>query len=81
MFRYEKPQKGRYRQFSQIGAEAYGFAGPDVDAELIALGYACWQQLGITDRVHLQLNTLGSGAARVAFGRRYWTICNPMPRP
>ena len=67
MFRYEKPQKGRYRQFSQIGAEAYGFAGPDVDAELIALGYACWQQLGITDRVHLQLNTLGSGAARVAF--------------
>ena len=67
MFRYEKPQKGRYRQFSQIGAEAYGFAGPDLDAELIALGHTCWQQLGIGDRVHLQLNTLGSGAARLAF--------------
>ncbi|MEC8047967.1 MAG: histidine--tRNA ligase [Pseudomonadota bacterium] len=67
MFRYEKPQKGRYRQFSQIGAEAYGFAGPDLDAELIQLGYDCWQQLGISDRVQLQLNTLGSGAARGAF--------------
>ena len=67
MFRYEKPQKGRYRQFSQIGAEAYGFAGPDLDAELIQLGYECWQQLGIHDRVQLQLNTLGSGAARSAF--------------
>lgn len=67
MFRYEKPQKGRYRQFSQIGAEAYGFAGPDLDAELIELGYSCWQQLGISDRVQLQLNTLGSGEARSAF--------------
>jgi histidyl-tRNA synthetase len=67
MFRYEKPQKGRYRQFSQIGAEAYGFAGPDLDAELIQLGYSCWQRLGISDRVQLQLNTLGSSAARSAF--------------
>ena len=67
MFRYEKPQKGRYRQFSQIGAEAYGFAGPDLDAELIQLGYDCWQQLGISDRVQLQLNTLWSGAARGVF--------------
>ena len=49
-----KSRKRSLPQFSQIGAEAYGFAGPDVDAELIALGYACWQQLGITDRVHLQ---------------------------
>ena len=77
MFRYEKPQKGRYRQFSQIGAEAYGFAGPDVDAELIALGYACWQQLGITDRVHLQLNTLGSGAARAAFRQALMDYLQP----
>ncbi len=67
MFRYEKPQKGRYRQFSQIGAEAFGFSGPDLDAELIALGHTCWQRLGINDRVHLQLNTLGSSAARAAF--------------
>lgn len=67
MFRYEKPQKGRYRQFSQIGAEAFGFAGPDLDAELIQLGYSAWQQLGIEERVQLQLNTLGSSAARSAF--------------
>lgn len=64
MFRYEKPQKGRYRQFYQIGAEAYGFAGPDVDAELIALGWACWQALGIQTMVRLEINTLGSGDAR-----------------
>ncbi len=64
MFRYEKPQKGRYRQFYQLGAEAYGLAGPDIDAELIALGWACWQALGIESMVQLEINTLGSGDAR-----------------
>ncbi|NCF45474.1 MAG: histidine--tRNA ligase [Proteobacteria bacterium] len=64
MFRYEKPQKGRYRQFYQLGAEAYGLAGPDIDAELIALGWACWQALGIEPMVQLEINTLGSGDAR-----------------
>ena len=64
MFRYEKPQKGRYRQFYQIGAEAYGLHGPDIDAELIGLGWACWQALGITSMVALEINTLGSGSAR-----------------
>ena len=64
MFRYEKPQKGRYRQFYQLGAEAYGLAGPDIDAELIALGWACWQALGIESMVQLEINTLGSGNAR-----------------
>lgn len=64
MFRYEKPQKGRYRQFYQLGAEAYGLAGPDIDAELIALGCACWQALGIESMVQLEINTLGSGDAR-----------------
>ena len=64
MFRYEKPQKGRYRQFYQLGAEAYGLAGPDIDAELIALGWACWQALGIGSMVQLEINTLGSGDAR-----------------
>ena len=64
MFRYEKPQKGRYRQFYQIGAEAYGLAGPDIDAELIGLGWACWQALGIESMVRLEINTLGSGDAR-----------------
>ena len=69
MFRYEKPQKGRYRQFHQIGAEAYGMAGPDIDAELICLTARLWRQLGIRD-VTLQLNSLGSSAARAAYRDR-----------
>ena len=67
MFRYEKPQKGRYRQFSQIGAEAFGFVGPDVDAELIAMSAAFWQGLGIQNHVRLELNTLGAPSARQAY--------------
>jgi len=67
MFRYEKPQKGRYRQFYQIGAEAFGFDGPDVDAELILLGAEFWRRLGIAEHVRLELNTLGSGNARKAY--------------
>ena len=69
MFRYEKPQKGRYRQFHQIGAEAYGMAGPDIDAELISLTARLWRRLGIRD-VTLQLNSLGSSAARAAYRER-----------
>ena len=69
MFRYEKPQKGRYRQFHQVGAEAYGMAGPDIDAELICLSARLWRQLGIRD-VTLQLNSLGSSAARAAYRDR-----------
>ncbi len=69
MFRYEKPQKGRYRQFHQVGAEAYGMAGPDIDAELICLSARLWRQLGIRD-VTLQINSLGSSATRVAYRDR-----------
>ncbi len=69
MFRYEKPQKGRYRQFHQVGAEAYGMAGPDIDAELICLSARLWRRLGIRD-VTLQLNSLGSSAARAAYRDR-----------
>ncbi|HRZ23166.1 MAG TPA: histidine--tRNA ligase, partial [Candidatus Contendobacter sp.] len=69
MFRYEKPQKGRYRQFHQVGAEAYGMAGPDIDAELICLSARLWRQLGIQD-VTLQINSLGSSAARAAYRDR-----------
>ena len=64
MFRYEKPQKGRYRQFYQIGAEAYGFTGPDIDAELIGMAWACWQGLGVESMVNLEINTLGSSEDR-----------------
>lgn len=69
MFRYERPQKGRYRQFYQIGAEAFGMAGPDVDAELLALTAAFWRALGIDDRVRLEINTLGSAASRAEYRR------------
>ncbi len=67
MFRYEKPQKGRYRQFHQFGAEAFGFAGPDIDAEMIAMTARLWQRLGLQDRVTLQLNSLGSIQARAEY--------------
>jgi histidyl-tRNA synthetase len=66
MFRRERPQKGRFRQFHQIDLEALGFPGPDVDAELIALTARLWRTLGIT-RVQLQLNSLGTPAARAGF--------------
>lgn len=67
MFRYEKPQKGRYRQFHQIGVEAFNLPGPDVDAELIVLTWRLWQKLGLADSVTLQLNSLGSSEARAAY--------------
>jgi histidyl-tRNA synthetase len=63
MFRHERPQKGRYRQFHQIDVEAVGFSGPDVDVELIALTARLWRKLGI-ERVQLQLNSLGTPEAR-----------------
>ncbi len=64
MFRYEKPQKGRYRQFHQIGVEAYGMGGADIDAEVIMVSARLWQQLGLANAVTLQLNSLGSNEAR-----------------
>ncbi len=67
MFRYEKPQKGRYRQFHQVGVEAFGMAGPDVDAELILMTAALWRELGMSDAVTLQLNSLGSNQARAEY--------------
>jgi histidyl-tRNA synthetase len=66
MFRHERPQKGRYRQFHQIGVEAFGMAGPDIDAELILMTARLWRGLGLHD-VHLQINSLGTAAARAAY--------------
>lgn len=63
MFRHERPQRGRYRQFDQIGAEALGFSGPEIDAELILLAVALWRDLGLTD-VRLELNSLGQPEER-----------------
>ncbi len=67
MFRYERPQKGRYRQFHQIGIEAFGFDGPDIDAEVILLSARLWQELGLMEHVTLELNSLGSSEARAAY--------------
>lgn len=66
MFRYEKPQQGRYRQFHQFDVEAMGFAGPDVDAELIILCARMWQRLGLS-RLTLEINSLGTNAARAIY--------------
>jgi histidyl-tRNA synthetase len=60
MFRHERPQKGRYRQFHQIGVEAYGMPGPDIDAELIFLTRRIWRRLGLEQRLELQINSLGT---------------------
>ena len=63
MFRYEKPQKGRYRQFNQFDVEALGYTGPDADAELIIMSARIWQRLGIS-RLVLEINSLGSPESR-----------------
>jgi histidyl-tRNA synthetase len=66
MFRHERPQKGRYRQFNQVGVEAFGFAGPDIDAEQILMGARLWDDLGL-DGVKLQLNSLGQSDERASY--------------
>ena len=67
MFRHERPQKGRYRQFHQFGVEAFNLPGPDVDAELIVLTWRLWKKLGISEYVTLELNSLGTSAARAVY--------------
>lgn len=67
MFRHERPQKGRYRQFHQIGVECFGMEGPDIDAELLLMTARIWRALGLRDEVTLELNSLGSADDR----RRY----------
>lgn len=66
MFRHERPQKGRYRQFHQFGVETYGIATPDIDVELILIGARLWKQLGLKG-LRLELNTLGSNQARTEY--------------
>ena len=69
MFRHERPQKGRYRQFHQVGVEAYGTAGPDIDAELICMSARLWRDLGLKD-VRLQINSLGDAGTRAGYRGR-----------
>ncbi|MFG0605860.1 histidine--tRNA ligase [Vibrio mimicus] len=67
MFRHERPQKGRYRQFHQCGVEVFGLDGPDVDAELIMMTARLWRELGIAEHVRLELNSIGSLEARANY--------------
>jgi len=67
MFRHERPQKGRYRQFHQFGLEAFGIATPDIDAEIISLTSRLWRELGINEFVTLELNSLGSNDERANY--------------
>ena len=69
MFRHERPQKGRYRQFHQVGVESLGYAGPDMDVEHIVMTADLWRRLGLTD-IALELNTLGSAASRARYRTR-----------
>ena len=69
MFRHERPQKGRFRQFHQVGVEALGFAGPDVDAEHMIMGARLWKRLGLDD-VSLEINTLGDNESRARYRDR-----------
>lgn len=68
MFRHERPQKGRYRQFHQVGLEAFGMAGPDIDAEVILVSVALWRAFGLADSVRLEINNIGTADDRKAFG-------------
>lgn len=70
MFRHERPQKGRYRQFYQLGVEAYGMSDPSIDAELILMGQRLWKTLGLDQQIELQINTLGTSAAREQYRQR-----------
>jgi histidyl-tRNA synthetase len=67
MFRHERPQKGRYRQFHQVGVETFGMSGPDVDLELLLLGERLWHRLGLDQAVTLELNSLGTPESRRAY--------------
>ncbi len=67
MFRHERPQKGRYRQFHQIGAEAFGLPGPDIDAELILMSARMWLALGLAEDIELEINSLGTAEERAVY--------------
>lgn len=67
MFRYERPQKGRYRQFHQIGVECFGMDGPDIDAELLIMLGRLWHTLGLMPHVRLEINSIGSAESRKAY--------------
>ncbi|MCW8856988.1 MAG: histidine--tRNA ligase [Kangiella sp.] len=78
MFRHERPQKGRYRQFHQLGVETFGVGTPDVDAELILMTARLWKMIGIHDSVHLEINSLGSNEARAEYRDKLVAFLQPI---
>ena len=77
MFRYERPQAGRYRQFHQFGVEAFGAADPSLDAEIIALGYEFMKEVGLTG-VRVEINSVGNAPSRAAYRERLLQFLEPM---
>lgn len=67
MFRHERPQKGRYRQFQQIGVECFGMSGAEIEAEIILMSYRLWKKLGLADELSLEINSLGTSEERVSY--------------
>jgi len=78
MFRHERPQKGRYRQFHQLGVETFGVATADVDAELILMTARLWRELGLADSVRLEINSLGTNEARAAYRDKLVAFLEPI---
>ncbi|WP_417446050.1 histidine--tRNA ligase [Kangiella sp.] len=78
MFRHERPQKGRYRQFHQLGVETFGVGTPDVDAELILMTARLWKMIGIHSSVHLEINSLGSNEARAEYRDKLVAFLEPI---
>lgn len=78
MFRHERPQKGRYRQFHQLGVETFGIATADIDAELILMTARLWRELGLADSVRLEINSLGSNEARAAYRDKLVAFLEPI---
>jgi len=79
MFRHERPQKGRYRQFTQLGVETYGIATADIDAELIALSARLWKRLGLSEQLELQINSLGTAEERLVYREKLVEYFNQQP--
>lgn len=79
MFRHERPQKGRYRQFTQLGVETYGIASADIDAELITLSHCLWKKLGLSEQLELQINSLGTSEERLVYREKLVEYFNQQP--
>ncbi len=78
MYRHERPQKGRYRQFHQIGVETFGMPGHDIEAEQILLCAELWRELGVAQHVQLELNNIGSSEERARYGKALFVFLNPL---